>query len=104
MRVALGRDRLIGVHDHDVLDRNDFVAWQIGASGVLTHGICVDGLVNAHGAELAVGFGEDVGADPAHLGGHFLLADVRTAGGSFFEFLSGFPTAAAEDNIGFHGG
>src|SRR5262245_43460382 len=99
-----GRDQLgVRPDDHGVGDGDDLVHRQVCARGMPADRLRAGRLVDADGADGAAAFLEDVAPNPAHLIGHFLVADLPRALGGFAELLGRPPAASAQDHVGVHG-
>src|SRR3954470_24702065 len=101
-----GRSGLRGLRvrpdDDRVGDRDDLVDREVGARGVLADGLGARGLVDADGADRAAAFVEDVGADPADVVGHLVVADLGRPARGLLELGAGAPAATAQDRVELH--
>src|SRR3954470_1232924 len=101
-----GRSGLRGLRvrpdDDRVGDRDDLVDREAGARGVLADGLRARGLVDADGADRAAALVEDVGADPADVVGHLLVADLGRPARGLLELGAGAPAATAQDRVELH--
>src|SRR3954465_14230413 len=88
--------------DDRVGDRDDLVDREAGARGVLADRLRARGLVDADGADRAAALVEDVGADPADVVGHLLVADLGRPARGLLELGAGAPTATAQDRVELH--
>src|SRR4029077_11263584 len=74
---------------------------EIGAGGVVADRLLAGGLVDADGADAAVGLGEHVAPDPAEVVLHLVALGARARRGGLR--LVGRPHVAAQDDVGVHG-
>ena len=79
---ASGRDLdRVGAHDHRVGDRRDLVGGHADAVRVGADRLRAVGLVDAHGAEVAIVLADDVAADPADARAGLVALGGRALGG-----------------------
>src|SRR5262249_37874380 len=102
--VGLGGIGLGGiVADDDRVEHGEYlVARHADPAGVLADRLGIARLVDADGAHAAVGLADGVAAAPAHLVGHFFVADLGRLGAGGLELVDVRPGTRAADDVEVH--
>ena len=90
-------------NDERVCDLEDVRRRDAGPRRMLVDLLRARRLVDAEGAEAAVGLVHDVGAKPADVGRHLLVTDLLGTGRCCLQLLRGAPATGPADHVGVHG-